>query len=275
MARRKKSTPLNDLLDFAASISWKISIPIAIISYIGFHYVASMPLSPPKDLHSFSSSISRTLFISISKLLQFIIPIAFIIGAAVSVFKSKERSKLLDEQSGIDSVRSMSWQEFELLVGEAFRRKGYEVKENGGGGADGGIDLVLYKNGKKSIVQCKRWKTFSIGVPLIRELYGVMTAERANDCIFVSSGNYTAEARLFAEDKPIWLIDGSELLDLVSSVQVQPSISKPSTIKEHEASIPSCPLCGSDMVKRTAKKGASVGSTFWGCSKFPKCRGTI
>lgn len=81
-----------------------------------------------------------------------------------------------------------------------------------------------------------------------------MTAERANDCIFVSSGNYTAEARLFAEDKPIWLIDGSELLDLVSSVQVQPSISKPSTIKEHEASIPSCPLCGSDMVKRTAKK---------------------
>lgn len=119
-----------------------------------------MPLSPPKDLHSFSSSISRTLFISISKLLQFIIPIAFIIGAAVSVFKSKERSKLLDEQSGIDSVRSMSWQEFELLVGEAFRRKGYEVKENGGGGADGGIDLVLYKNGKNPLFNANDGKHF-------------------------------------------------------------------------------------------------------------------
>ncbi len=273
MARRKKESPLNLLLDFAANISWKISIPIAIISYIGFHYVASMPLSPPKDIHAFSSSISQTLFVSIAKALQYIVPLVFIIGALVFVFKSKERSKLLDEQSSLESIRSMSWQEFELLVGEAFRRKGYQVIENGGGGADGGIDLVLNKNGKKSIAQCKRWKTFSIGVPLIRELYGVMTAERANDCIFVSSGNYTAEARLFAEDKPIWLIDGSELLDLVSSVQAQPRISKSSTFNQSQSTSPKCPLCGSSMVKRTARKGANAGNEFWGCSNFPKCRG--
>jgi len=273
MARRKKETPLNVLLDFAANISWKISVPIAIISYIGFHYVASMPLSPPKDIHSFSNSIYQTLLISFSTALQYIIPLVFIIGALVSVFKSKGRRKLLDEQSSLESVRAMSWQEFELLVGEAFRRKGYEVKENGGGGADGGIDLVLNKNGKKSIVQCKRWKTFSIGVPLIRELYGVMTAERANDCIFVSSGNYTAEARLFAEDKPIWLIDGSELIDLVSSVQVQPRISKSSTFNQSQSISPKCPLCGSGMVKRTARKGTNVGNEFWRCTNFPKCRG--
>lgn len=69
-------------------------------------------------------------------------------------------------------------------------------------------------------------ETFSIGVPFIRELYGVMTSERANDCIFVSSGSYTAEAGLFAENKQIWLIDGSELLELVASVQVQPKVDK-------------------------------------------------
>jgi restriction system protein len=275
MARRKKDSPLNFLLDFAVSISWKVSLPIAIISYIGFHYVANLPLPSPKDLNSFSDTIYRTLFVSFSKLLQYIIPVVFIIGAVVSAFKSKGRSKLLDEQSSLESIRSMTWQEFELLVGEAFKRKGFEVKENGGGGADGGIDLVLTKNSKKSIVQCKRWKTFSIGVPLIRELYGVMTSERANDCIFVSSGNYTAEARLFAEDKPIWLIDGSELLDLVSSVQVQPSIGQANIIKQSKSSNPECPLCGSGMVKRTAKKGANAGNEFWGCSKFPSCRGSL
>lgn len=275
MARRKKETPLNALLDLAANISWKISIPIAIISYIGFHYVANIPLSPLKDIHSFSSSIGKTLLISFSNALQYIIPIVFIIGALVSVFKGKGRRKLLDEQASLESIRAMSWQEFELLVGEAFRRKGYEVKENGGGGADGGIDLVLNKNGKKSIVQCKRWKTFSIGVPLIRELYGVMAAERANDCIFVSSGNYTAEARLFAEDKPIWLIDGPELLDLVSSVQVQSRISKSSTFNESQSTSPKCPLCGAGMIKRTARKGANAGNEFWGCSNYPKCRGTF
>jgi len=50
MAKRKKDSPLDALLDFAASISWKVSIPLAVISYIGFHYVACLPLTPPKDL---------------------------------------------------------------------------------------------------------------------------------------------------------------------------------------------------------------------------------
>lgn len=35
-----------------------------------------------------------------------------------------------------------------------------------------------------------------------------------------------------------------------------------------------CPRCGSKLVLRTAKKGANVGSKFYGCSNFPKCRYT-
>lgn len=274
MARRKKTSPVEDLLDIASSINWKISLAIAIISYFFFHYFAIQALPVATNLHSATNSLPKLIFISFSKFLQYVVPVIFIIGACVSSFKSKHRIKLLDKQSGIDSIRDMSWQEFELLVGEAFRRKGFVVRENGGGGADGGIDLVLTKNGKKSIVQCKRWKTFSIGVPLIRELYGVMTSERANDCIFVSSGNYTAEARLFAEDKPIWLIDGSELLEMVARVQVQPNIKKPSAYQQPVATSPECPLCGSAMVKRTARKGANAGNEFWGCSTYPGCRGT-
>ncbi|MEK9825006.1 MAG: restriction endonuclease [Methylotenera sp.] len=274
MARRKNDSLVDDLLDFASTISWKVSIPLALISYVGFHYVAGLPLTTPKDLSSISDSIYMAFFVSFSKVLQFIMPFIFIVGAVVSLLKSKQRSKLLDAQTSLESIRSMSWQAFELLVGEAFKRKGFDVKENGGGGADGGIDLILTKNGKKSIVQCKRWKTFSIGVPLIRELYGVMVSENANDCIFVSSGNYTAEARLFAENKPIWLIDGSELLKMVADVQVQPKISQISSTTESGSSIPHCPLCGSVMIKRTARKGANAGSDFWGCATYPKCRGT-
>lgn len=36
-----------------------------------------------------------------------------------------------------------------------------------------------------------------------------------------------------------------------------------------------CPRCGSPMVLRTARKGSTVGAQFWGCSGFPKCRGTV
>lgn len=33
-----------------------------------------------------------------------------------------------------------------------------------------------------------------------------------------------------------------------------------------------CPRCGSELVVRTAKKGANVGNMFYGCSNFPRCR---
>jgi DNA-binding helix-hairpin-helix protein with protein kinase domain len=35
-----------------------------------------------------------------------------------------------------------------------------------------------------------------------------------------------------------------------------------------------CPRCGSGMIRRTAFRGPNAGSGFWGCSRFPQCRGT-
>ncbi len=37
----------------------------------------------------------------------------------------------------------------------------------------------------------------------------------------------------------------------------------------------SCPLCGHPMILRDSKKGNNVGQKFWGCSKYPQCRGTL
>ena len=39
--------------------------------------------------------------------------------------------------------------------------------------------------------------------------------------------------------------------------------------------IPSCPQCGKPLVLRTAKTGKNAGRQFWGCSGYPKCRGTL
>jgi hypothetical protein len=38
--------------------------------------------------------------------------------------------------------------------------------------------------------------------------------------------------------------------------------------------VPPCPVCNALMVKRLARRGVSAGSNFWGCSNYPKCRGT-
>ena len=42
-----------------------------------------------------------------------------------------------------------------------------------------------------------------------------------------------------------------------------------------ETEIPFCPKCGSKMALRTARNGPHAGSKFWGCSKYPKCKGLL
>jgi four helix bundle suffix protein len=37
---------------------------------------------------------------------------------------------------------------------------------------------------------------------------------------------------------------------------------------------PACPLCGKPMALRMARKGPHAGSQFWGCSRYPVCKGT-
>ena len=52
---------------------------------------------------------------------------------------------------------------------------------------------------------------------------------------------------------------------------------KRSSSESAETAVPSpkCPDCGSTTVLRTAKKGRNAGSSFWGCTGYPKCSGAV
>jgi restriction system protein len=136
--------------------------------------------------------------------------------------------------------------------------------------------VLLAPNGPASLVQCKQWKVFSVSAPVIREMFGLMTAENADEAVIVTSGKCTPEAQSFAEGKPIRLIDGPQLLALVQSVQPSTIDSQSSTGLGVPASqdTPACPLCGESMILRTARRGTNVGSQFWGCSTYPPCKAT-
>lgn len=122
----------------------------------------------------------------------------------------------------------------------------------------------------------------------IRELYGIVAAEGASRGVFVTCGGYTEDARAFAAGKPLDLLDGPALLELVREVQagpvlaasrpaarVEPVFSPPSSPEPASATAPSCPRCGASMVLRTARRGGNAGGKFWGCSSYPKCRGVV
>ncbi len=184
--------------------------------------------------------------------------------------------RLLIRQSGIDSIRILDWHEFERLLGEAFRRQGYQVEHIGRAGPDGGVDLHLKKGSETTLVQCKQWRAFKVGVKVVRELCGVMTSHAASSGIVVTSGDFTPDALVFAETVPIQLINGAALVNMIGDIKGATSPESLSQRVESAASTaPTCPVCAALMIKKTAKRGANVGSVFWGCSRFPICRGTL
>ncbi len=200
-----------------------------------------------------------------------------------SGMRSLTSAMLFKRSVDLDALKALSWKEFEDVVAEFYRREGYEVREQLGGGADGGVDLSLARAGERFLVQCKRWKGKQVPVQTVRELFGVMAAERADAGILITTSSFTREAKQFAAGKRIELIDGLALVEAVNTVQrSQNGTSRPpesETSKEassHERGAdPSCPKCGESMVRRTARRGRNAGSDFWGCSGFPGCRGTI
>lgn len=112
-----------------------------------------------------------------------------------------------------NDINSLSGIEFEHICKNLIENMGFSVETTKASG-DGGIDLIAYNHepvlSGKYIIQCKRYSG-SVGEPIIRDLYGVITSERANKGILMTTGFFTKSAIAFAEDKPIELIDGDQL----------------------------------------------------------------
>lgn len=274
---RKKSSPFEDLIVIASKLPWQAGVALALVSFLIFHYIASLP--PPtfsaadmKNLgQSVGSGMGRQMLIGVSMFLQYIFPVAFLIGAGISAYKRHHQSALhfnVASNPTRTALETMSWREFEGLTAEVFRRKGYQVVERGGDGPDGGVDLELSAGKDKYLVQCKQWKVQKVGVTIVRELYGVMAAEGAVGGFVVASGEFTEEAERFVEGRSIELVPASTMLRLVKETSRVPQNTAPVT-----EITPTCPKCGSQMVKRTAKRGSNAGNTFWGCSQYPVCKG--
>ena len=253
---RKNESILNQLAVFP----WWITLIIAAITYLILRFVLPVISFDNQFIFAFSQGVSR---------IANLILIPLISVAVFSFFNQLRKGKMLENQTGLDSIKNLSWTQFEEFVGEVFRRQGYLVLENPSVGADGGIDLRLRKKGQMAIVQCKHWKSKSVGVKIVRELYGVMTAAKANSGILATFGNFTQQAKNFAKGKPIHLIAGNQLVTLTSKVQ------KSAIASAHAEFEMSCPKCGCEMVLRTAKKGKYAGQKFWGCSRFPGCKSIL
>jgi len=246
---------------------WWVSILLAGLSFAGLRWILPAMVGQDKLLQAVAAGTAP---------LAYLFALLFGLLAVGSALFATKRRRLVDDQQGLETLRAASWKDFEYLVAEAYRRQGFDVDYSVGKGADGGVDLVLRKDGRKSLVQCKQWKTFSVGRPVLQQMFGIMNDETADEVIVVTSGQFTGEAREFAQRNPIRLVDGPKLLELVRSVQAG---RKNGTQAEPELAAvvipPRCPRCDKEMVLRIARHGQRAGSNFWGCPSYPRCKGTL
>ena len=111
----------------------------------------------------------------------------------------------------LDAVRAMSWTDFTRAMDEGFRRDGYEVTQLDGRGAD----FKLSKAFRVTLVNAKRWKVARTGIEPLRDLYAARELHSAHDCIYVTIGDVSDNARKFALDKNIRLFQGADIVRLL------------------------------------------------------------
>jgi len=187
----------------------------------------------------------------------FLIPLlaflpAYLLTAVATVSQMRRLGwwRLLESNRSLDTIRSLSWREFERLVAAAFATKGWEPEMVGQDGPDGGTDIFLRKGKQRAIVQCKQ-RRFPGYVEArdVREFVGVLTAGKLMKGFFVTSGVFAPEASEFAAKVPqLELIDGADLLAMFGH----------------------CPKCRASIEPKHGKYGV-----FLSCVRFPDCDGAL
>lgn len=173
----------------------------------------------------------------------------------------------------IEQLRSMDWFQFEKVVGHIYQKLGYAVTRRGGANPDGGIDLIVEKDGQKAAVQCKQWKAWNVGVKTIREFLGALTDASIQKGIFITVRGYTGEAKQLAEKHGIVILNETELCRMLEATDAK---NDPKVLELLHDTRKFCPKCERELVIRVSGKASNRGNKFWGCSGFPQgCRFTM
>ena len=143
---RRREEKLGDLLLLAP---WWVSAALGVLAYIGLRWI--LPAFAGQD------KLVQAIIAALSKYAPLAALFFGIVAVASALFGAKRR-RLVDEQQNLETLRATSWKDFEYLVAGAYRRRGFTVDYSLSKGSDGGVDSVLQKDGRKSVVQCKQWK---------------------------------------------------------------------------------------------------------------------
>lgn len=264
MARRRSG-----LLDDIASLPWWAGLTLGIAVFFAIRHV--LPWALGLNDGPLFKGLAQGLTQGPGKTLAWLAMLLCWLAAGASYLKGRHRRALYEAQSSNMQLASLNWRQFEQLVGEWFRRQGYQVEESGGGGPDGGVDLFLRKDGRREIVQCKHWRARHVPVGVVREMWGLLQHHHAQAAWIVCLGDFTPDAAAFAAGKPIQLVSGAQLGKMITHQSTQHSPGEAVADLPPNPFDSGCPKCGKPMLER---RNGRTGEAFLGCTGYPACRGT-
>lgn len=120
---------------------------------------------------------------------------------------------------------SLDGHQFEDAVAAVYRTNGYiaQVSKQGG---DGGVDIILEKDGKTIAVQCKAHKK-EIGPSVARDLYGTISHLGIEEGIIVSRSGFTAGVYEFVQNKHIELVTLNDLMNMQTFIKSEKAVQHP------------------------------------------------
>lgn len=193
---------------------------------------------------------------------------------ALQASREKKRKQAL-LNLGIRDLDALTWEQFEELLQTIFHRQGFKARLTPNG-ADFGADLVIERSGERVVVQAKHWSHRDVGVKAVQEVAAAKPHYEASGTLVVTTGYFTAPAVALAKSNRVELWDRDRLeREIVAVSQLADGMAPREPLAvlapQPEMAVPevSCPACGSTMVERWSQRGS-----FWGCSRFPQCRGT-
>jgi restriction system protein len=113
-------------------------------------------------------------------------------------------------RSGIAEIDRMDGITFERRLVHLFSGLGYRVERTRARG-DYGADLVLEKEGVRTVVQAKRW-TKNVGVKAIQEAVAAKPMYRCDRAIVVTNRYFTEQAKTLAKANKVGLWNRDELV---------------------------------------------------------------
>lgn len=189
------------------SLPWPLGLPVG----VGFSSAIrnSMSWLLPQQ----GCPLARCLNDGVSAAIAYMLRGMCWMAAFASCVGSYKAPKLLYNRTTLASVASNGWRQFELLLGKAIcHHRGDIVEETSLSRADGSLDLILLKDGRRILMQCRQWKRQQVSVSAVREMH-------AHSCAPQCSRTYPKEAEYLAQSKPTAMVSDVQLLNMIRKLQ--------------------------------------------------------